>query len=335
MARLDDFLAIERELAEANRARLASHYDQAFEALSRDQVAIAGVDGWQFIANGSNAWEQQYLGVLRLSEAGLQDWQQTFARRRLAADAIGARFAHLVIPEKQAILPDARWPAGSKVVAGQRPVQQLQRSVGDGLVYPADQLQAESWRAELCWRGNSHWCASGAWFGFCALAQAVWPGREFDFARVPLARAWWRHDLLLKYTDAVCHESVVSLPRRARTVYDNRLLATTGGHVGNHYVLQNEAAPYQEAVVVFGDSYAYDCGFSDLLAAFFGQVHFVWQTRIDFRYCRSVNARLVLVQSAERYLSRPHPMDLLPESLLPDALLPDNLPSEPAVATTA
>ena len=30
---------------------------------------------------------------------------------------------------------------------------------------------------------------------------------------------------------------------------------------------------------------------------------------------------LVLVQSAERYLSRPHPMDLLPERLLADPML--------------
>jgi hypothetical protein len=33
---------------------------------------------------------------------------------------------------------------------------------------------------------------------------------------------------------------------------------------------------------------------------------------IDFRYCKSVKASLVLVQSAERYLVRPHPLDLLP-----------------------
>lgn len=106
--------------------------------------------------------------------------------------------------------------------------------------------------------------------------------------------------------------SVISIARRSRTIYDNRLLATTGAHVGNHYVLQNEAAPYQVPVVIFGDSYSYDVGFSDLMGAFFGQVHFVWNTMVDFRYCQSVNARLVLVQSAERYLIRPPLQDLLP-----------------------
>ena len=34
----------------------------------------------------------------------------------------------------------------------------------------------------------------------------------------------------------------ISIPRHARVVYDNRLMATTGAHVGNHYVLQNERA---------------------------------------------------------------------------------------------
>jgi hypothetical protein len=89
-------------------------------------------------------------------------------------------------------------------------------------------------------------------------------------------------------------------------------MATTGAHVGNHYVLQNEHAPYQTSVVIFGDSYSFDVGFSDLLAAFFGQVHFVWNTMVDFQYCKNVNAQLVLVQSAERYLIRPHPQDLAP-----------------------
>lgn len=311
-ARLAEFLRAERALAEANHQRLAALYDRPFETLSRDQVAITGADGWQFVANGSNHWEQQYLGQLRLAPPAIAEWQAVFERRLAASHAIGARFAHLVVPEKQSIFPEARWPQGAPVV-GERPVQQLLAAVPQGLVYPLARLRAESWRAELAFRGNSHWCASGNWFGFAALMAAVWPERRFDFAQVPLARAWWRHDLLLKYIDEPCWESVIAIQRPAPPVYDNRLLATTGAHVGNHYVLQNPAAPYQEAVVVFGDSYSYDIGFADLLAAFFGQVHFVWNTMIDFRYCRNVQARLVLVQSAERYLVRPHPPDLLPD----------------------
>lgn len=311
MSRLTEFLGVERELADSNRARLTRHYDQAYETLSRDQVAVAGLDGWQFIANGNNAWEQQYWGEVRLSEEALQAWQLTFERRQAESAAIGARFAHLVVPEKQAIMPHARWPQGSKPAASpERPVLQMRGRIASGLVYPVERLQAESWRAELCFRGNSHWCVSGAWFGFCELMREVCPELEFDFEQVPLARSWWRHDLLTKYTDEVCYESVISIPRHARVVYDNRLMATTGAHVGNHYVLQNERALYQTPVVIFGDSYSFDVGFSDLMSAFFGQVHFVWNTLIDFRYCKSVNAQLVLVQSAERYLIRPHPQDL-------------------------
>lgn len=312
MSKLNEFLAVERALAQANRAQYARHYEQPFETLSADQVAIAGLDGWQYIANGNNAWEQQYLGQVTLDEPTLQAWQQTFARRLAHSAAIGARFAHLVVPEKQAIIPHARWPQGSQTALPERPALQLQRSIPAGLVYPVERLQAESWRAELCWRGNSHWCTSGAWFGFCELMQAVCPELAFDFEQVPLVRNWWRHDLLLKYTDERCYESIITIARRARVVYDNRLMATTGAHVGNHYVLQNERAPYQTPVVIFGDSYSFDVGFSDLLAAFFGQVHFVWNTMIDFQYCKNVNAQLVLVQSAERYLIRPHPQDLTP-----------------------
>lgn len=312
MTRLTEFLSIERELAQINHVRFASYYEQYFEMLSNDQVAIAGIDGWQYIANGTNAWEQQYLGQVTLDEPALQVWQQTFTRRQAHSTAIGARFAHLVVPEKQAIIPHARWPQqGNDTVTHKRPALQLCECIESGLVYPIERLHAESWHAELCWRGNSHWCVSGAWFGFCELMQSIFPELEFDFKHVPLMRSWWRHDLLLKYTNELCFESVITIARRSRLVYDNCLMATTSAHIGNHYVLQNEQAPYQIAVVIFGDSYSFDLGFSDLLSAFFGQVHFVWNTMIDFQYCKNVNAQLVLMQSAERYLIRPHIQDRL------------------------
>jgi len=308
MTRLTEFLGIERELARANHVKFARYYDQPFETLSNDQVAITGIDGWQYISNGNNAWEQQYLGQVILDEPTLQAWQQTFARRQSHSAAIGARFAHLVIPEKQAILPYARWPE-CRQINTQRPVLQLRQRIESGLVYPIERLQAESWRAELSFRGNSHWCVSGAWFGFCELMQVLCPELKFDFEYVPLVRTWWRHDLLLKYTNELCFESVIAIERRSHLIYDNRLLATSGAHVGNHYILQNEQAPYQCVVVIFGDSYSFDIGFSDLLSAFFGQVHFIWNTMIDFKYCKHVNAQLILMQSAERYLIRPHLQD--------------------------
>ena len=54
MKRLCEFVAIERELARANRALFARHYEQPFEKLSPDQVAIGGLDGWRYIAKSNN-----------------------------------------------------------------------------------------------------------------------------------------------------------------------------------------------------------------------------------------------------------------------------------------
>jgi|GEM_PF-1579122 len=312
MDRLSSFLSIERELAAANFARLERFYEQPFERLSTDQVAIVGVDGWQFIANGSNEWERQYLGEKVLDDSGLAAWQEAFARRMAGAATIGARFAHLVVPEKQSYLADARWPDGRRA-SGPRPIQQMQALITSGLIYPSEKLKAESWRAEISFRGNSHWCASGAWFCFVELMELVFPKLEFDFKTVPLERKRWRHDLLRKFVGEPVYEGVICFSRVATVVYDNRLHATTGAQVGNHYVLANASAPYQMAVVVFGDSYSFDCGFSDLLAVFFGQVHFVWDTKVDFNYCRHVNAQLVLVESAERFLIRPHVQNVLSE----------------------
>jgi hypothetical protein len=113
----------------------------------------------------------QFLGLIKLTEKDLENWQHTFENRKKAAESIGAIFKHFVIPEKQSVYPSLRWPENNSFYFNERPIVQLREVINDDLIYPLEELQAESWIAELFHRGNSHWCASAAWTGFCKLMK--------------------------------------------------------------------------------------------------------------------------------------------------------------------
>jgi len=97
---------------------------------------------------------------------------------------------------------------------------------------------------------------------------------------------------------------------RATVVSDNRAeVASVGGHIGSMRVFRREDAPDERTVVVFGDSYGFgDSAYQGLswwLAQIFREVHFVWVPfGWDPEYLDSVNAELVVCQTAERFMAR-------------------------------
>jgi hypothetical protein len=307
----NQFCELERTLSHVNRLRYARHYELGYETLSADGVAVAGVDGWLFIADGSNHWEGQYTGEFHLTESGLADWLKAFERRQHVSELIGAQFVHLVIPEKQSVLTNARW-VNRVTMHSPRPVLQIQNGLAARqslLVYPAQAMISESYYAELYFRGDSHCCVSGTWLYFLEVAKRIWSNKSFDFALVPLRRSWIKQDLLAKYAQGI-YEEAIMIARHAQVVFDNQLAKNMGAQVGNHYILHNPKAPYSETVIIYGDSYSFDMGFSDVVSVFFEYVHFVWGTVVDFNYCKHHGINYVIVQSAERFLARVHAQDI-------------------------
>jgi hypothetical protein len=74
-------------------------------------------------------------------------------------------------------------------------------------------------------------------------------------------------------------------------------------------VFRNEAAPDSRVAVVFGDSFGFSApnyqGVSWFMAQVFREVHFVWVPfGWDPDYVRKVGAEAVLIQGAERFVSR-------------------------------
>src|SRR3546814_12147943 len=74
-----------------------------------------------FIGNGANAWEQQLSGRLAMPEDWTLRWHHVLTLRRHIAEKAGLRLVHLVMPEKQVVIPDLRWPKGPEPDIAHRP----------------------------------------------------------------------------------------------------------------------------------------------------------------------------------------------------------------------
>jgi len=303
-------LAEEKTLASENLRNNASMYDILPGTTSLDSVAVAGSSGNLFIADGSNQWEKQYKGVVRLSDHGLETWGRAISKRVELASSIGASLVHLVIPEKTSVLPHLRWPETDErpIDCAQRPILSLLEGYNSNLVYPLAELQHESPKSDLFFLGNSHFCLSGMWIIFCVLARSIWKSIEFDFSRLCLGRKWVSHDLVSKFHHPPPVEQTICLTRVA-PVHDNKLFALRGVHIGNHLIFRNNLSVAPEVVVVFGDSHSFDAGLVDIISNYFRECHFIWSSTIDFDYCARVSAQFIIVETAERYLLQPHDSD--------------------------
>jgi hypothetical protein len=267
-------------------------------------AAVTGVDGHMFIGDGANRWEQQVRGELTGPEAWLDGWSRIFAARASMAQALGVDICNVILPEKQVIHPDARWPAGD-VTGERRPFLMLRPRLGPEprLLYGGDILAPRTADTAVWFRRNSHWTASGCCLVANALAQRFdaqgdLAGGRFSYRVRPV-----QHDLTPHFFTNVAEEEAGLLDAPVAPYFDNRLLQTTGRHTGASYGLRNPEAPDRRRVIVFGDSYAYDVGFTFALAEIFREVVFVWSKAIDWSLVHRHESQLVVWESAERFLA--------------------------------
>lgn len=298
----EQYMAAERLLAQLSFMKQHACYDLPYEQVSRDEAAISGKYGWLFIREGSNGWESQLAGQNALSPAQIQRYQQIHQQRLDWLAEFHGQYLHVVFPEKQSVLASKRW--FEPKVSNHRPALQLAQALGEHFIYPADLLSEMASDAELYYRGNSHTCLSGCWLVFQAVVASLWPQRAFDFSQLSLHQTAAKHDLISKYTQAPCLEDIYQITPTWQCIYDNQQLQTQGKHVGMHRVFQNANAIYSEKVLIVGDSYSYDVGFSDFFAAFFQEVHFVWGRNLDKHYIAQHQINVVIAETAERFLIR-------------------------------
>lgn len=271
---------------------------------SANGVAVAGTDGFLFIANGANRWESQYLADPPVPIFWVAGWGALLSRRRGEAARRGVDLWNVVVPEKQVVLPEMRWPVPLPDGAN-RPVRKLQDALGEqGLFfYLADSLVEAKAHAPVYFRSNSHWTAAACCHAMRGLLRQA--GRielpeekTFGYRETSIV-----HDLLPHFFDSPLLEAAGSLAFDGTYLFEHRPYATTHQFTGSRYGLQNPAAPDDRRILIFGDSFAYDAGLTAFLSSVFRETIFIWSKDVLWDEVDAHRPDIVLWESAERFLA--------------------------------
>lgn len=303
--RFEELVALERDLARHNMLLHREAYASRPGTVSENKVALVGGGGHVFIGEGGNAWTSQLCGRIDPSYDLVGHWVELLERRAAAARAHGTRLVQLIVPEKQTVLhafighdiPPRSWLG--------RPAARIMSAAVPGLrpIYPAEDMGREQLRAELFWRGNSHWCASGCTIAARSVLDGF--GVAWDDELVVYRRSVIQHDLLRHLRPQVPFEEVIVVGTPGVLVHEHRPYAETGRHEGSCYTIRNDRWPPDRKLVIFGDSCSFDAGLAYGLSSFFFETHFVWNKNVDWGYVARAGAGHVLWECAERFLLTP------------------------------
>ena len=278
--------------------------------LSPDGVVIVGESGHLFIYGGFNNNVATHRGEIEMAADWLEEWRTLVAERRDHAKRTGRRLASVVVPEKLAVYADC-FPQ-DLTTCGPRPVLRLLDEGGLPLIYPIDALRDARNGGDTYMLVNSHLTPRGnrilaeATISELGVSPALLPDAGDTGAPLLSAGDLGPHfdPPLLEVVRPMAGAS------RASVVSDNREeISRVGGHIGTIRVFRYEEAPDERTAVVFGDSYGIGetnyQGLSWWLAQIFREVHFVWVPfGWDPDYLESVNAELVVCETAERFMGR-------------------------------
>lgn len=287
--------------------------------VQRQDIAttLQGSDGWLFLTNDGNRSDEVFTGTLQLPLWRRALWH-VYARRlaqetrRLAGK--GAKLAFVIAPSKESVLPQHYpLPRGARILTDD--VLAILHRWQVPVEFPVAELAAQS--GSYC-RTDTHWSHLGAMIAL-----------EGCLARFGLEEDWRAHlsfaplasmgDLGAKQTPPVSDDLLVarwSAPQRLRNLYRSGLLTT-----GEITVVENDAAPVQEVLVIFGGSSASTLGY--LAARIFRRVVRLNcpSTQPVMEVIAAEGAAYVICQTNERYLMRaPRVVQRLADSAIPAAV---------------
>ncbi|WP_407522634.1 alginate O-acetyltransferase AlgX-related protein [Methylobacterium oryzisoli] len=276
-----------------------------------------GQDGWLFLTGGSNDVVAQY-GNGRAIWARLLAWRRLALARAARAEALGARYLHVVVPEKITVY-DHKF-AGLRVDVRRSPARRLARllsltpagrAIVVDLVAP---MRAQRDAADLYYRTDTHWAFPGYFLAYREICRACGGAARENFTLRPsyLSAEVMDIEAKLPFPEPerarrhVLQQDAVREPGTLVRAYE----AAGRGldlHVGAHVVFRNpspQADPRR--VVLFGSSCSGHVHgmLSGALAETFRELHFVWSANIDWAYVEAVRPDLVLFEIAERFMAR-------------------------------
>ena len=278
-----------------------------------------GLDGWLFLTGGTNFVTTLYDPVTgHLPDRALARWRDAIMARKQRCDALGARYAHLVVPEKLTIYGHKQ--AEPLVDPDLSPALRLMPlfpggAARHGYVDIIGEMRAHRDAADLYWRTDTHWSPLGCLLGYERLCAATGLEPNAELVDRPFVDDKRLLDLGSKLTPPV-YETIreVTWRQDATRVFANRVVQLLeahefGGeiHVGAHAVFENPRARNDCRMLLFGDSFSGVSPFflTAALAETVRELTFVWSANVDWGFVARRKPDIFVTQIAERYMALP------------------------------
>src|SRR5829696_623317 len=152
---------------------------------SEDGDAIVGREGWLFLAGGTNANLEQYVGAVEMGPHWPEEWLDVLRRRATEAAELGVASTLLVVPDKLAVYEE-QYPE-ELPRKGPRPIELLLEVPDLPIAYPLERLRASAAAGdEVYLRTDTHLTFPGNELLFSAVLADLQVEAAPDFSDLPL-----------------------------------------------------------------------------------------------------------------------------------------------------
>ena len=265
-----------------------------------ERGVLFGHDGVLFLAEGAHRVLDYLLGLRRVPEESLVNFAQNMAQRARVAEAGGAKFLHLIFPDKQSVMIE-ECPVREPVYLGDT---YMRHGAGPEVFYPR-RLLADAGRG-LYYKTDTHVTDLGNIVSTAAVVARL-TGENQDAARDRLLAGPWLEEPRVGDLGGRFEPPLGETRRWIRRDWIGKWLHNDlhGGNNGIVDLVWNTAAIYPQRVLVFGDSFARDM--SSLLSYFFKEVVFLRTPYFHEDIFQQVRPDYVITENVERYLSFCYP----------------------------
>ena len=284
-------------------------------AQQHDPVHV-GKDGWLFLVSGSNSVINLYQKNSSFTPELAQEWVSLLQDRQKKLKERGIKYLFLPAPEKLTVLHhhyDGKITNihGSPIhVMADNHAKQIPSMVN---VLPAFAKQGDSLKSY--WKTDTHWSFWGCFVAYQQLCARMGIPSRPELLQAPFDEGEVLFDLGAKLTDPVREKArFYKLIQTAERVYanpmvrfkeKNQLVNEAQLHVGSHVVYRNNSENVsQKKVVLFGDSFSEYRPhlLTGMLAETVSELHFIWNTRLDYEYIDLIKPDIVINEQAERFM---------------------------------
>lgn len=278
---------------------------------------LEGADGWLFHGGPELEFLHRFSAGDADDAANITAWQQVIAERITRCAAAGARYVHLIVPDKITIYAEnLPRPTSWQTSPGHRLAKAVATSDPASIIQIAPAMRNARENQQLFWRTGSQLTSAGACLVYQMLCHHLDVAQNTAMLAAPTTSLTRVMDLARSIPGYPAETGKVRrITGDAQLIYENELVRFkarngiapgSGLDEGSIAIFANEAAADRRKVMIFGDDLCdyRPTGLTAMLAETFAEVCFVWSDRLDFNLIRSLAPDIVLSVHREAAMVR-------------------------------